>query len=90
MNQIDMIKLITESEMAAVKKVKDPEKLKKMAARDKEWGHDPAMTKECQGMSRHYRVCGGCINDLKRKYKNDNSMLLKIAKAKEINQANKK
>lgn len=76
--------------MAAVKKVKDPEKLKKMAARDKEWGHDPAMTKECQGMSRHYRVCGGCINDLKRKYKNDNSMLLKIAKAKEINQANKK
>lgn len=69
---------------------KDPEKLKKMAARDKEWGHDPKMTKECQSIGKHYRVCGGCINDLKRKYKNDPKMLAKIAKAKEINQAHKK
>lgn len=70
--------------------VKDPEKLKRFAKRDKEWGHDPKMTKECQSIGRHYRVCGGCINDLKRKYKNDKEMLIKIAKAKEINQAHKK
>lgn len=69
---------------------KDPEKLKRMAARDKEWGHDPAMTKECQSMGKHYRVCGGCINDLKRKYKNDSKMLAKIEKARQINQAHKK
>ena len=68
---------------------KDPEKLKKMSARDKEWGHDPAMTKECQGIGKHYRVCGGCINDLRRKYKNNPTMLKKIEKAREINQAHK-
>ena len=68
---------------------KDPEKLKKMAARDKLWGHDPKMTKECQGIGKHYRVCGGCINDLRRKYKNDPAMLRKIDKAKKINQDQK-
>lgn len=69
---------------------KDPEKLKRMALRDKEWGHDPEMTKECQSIGRHYRVCGGCINDLKRKYKNDIKMLAKINLAKKINEEHKK
>ena len=69
---------------------KDPIKLKRMAQRDKEWGHDPKMTKECQSMGRHFRVCGGCINDLTRKYKNNPKMLAKIANARKINQAHKK
>ena len=84
--EIDKRAIIEEATAA----MKDPAKLKKMAERDKLWGHDPKMTKECQSIGKHYRVCGGCINDLKRKYKNDPKMLAKIAKAKEINQANNK